>query len=138
MWFWKDRVPESLRKRLVSAHTRAIEFLRGWVSRKRKTSRLISFNGPYVLECLVRAGERASARRLIDRICEMQNADGSWSVYGAHRPTSFNTALCLKALLHAREAGIELAGSPYRGVSVNDCIRQARAAAARIAARLSG
>lgn len=32
-----------------------------------------------------------------------------------------------------RPAGIELAGSPYRGVSVNDCIKQARAAAARLA-----
>lgn len=37
----------------------------------------------------------------------------------------------------ARAAGIELAGSPYRGVSVNDCIRQARAAAARLAERLA-
>jgi len=36
----------------------------------------------------------------------------------------------------AAEAGIELAGSPYRGVSVNDCIKQARAAARRIAQRL--
>ena len=36
----------------------------------------------------------------------------------------------------AASAGIELAGSPYRGVSVNDCIRQARAAARRIAERL--
>jgi oxygen-dependent protoporphyrinogen oxidase len=36
----------------------------------------------------------------------------------------------------AGEAGIELAGSPYRGVSVNDCIKQARAAAARLAQRL--
>jgi len=36
----------------------------------------------------------------------------------------------------ARDAGIELAGSPYRGVSVNDCIKQARAAAARLAFRL--
>lgn len=34
------------------------------------------------------------------------------------------------------EAGIELAGSPYRGVSVNDCIKQARAAAQRLASRL--
>ena len=33
----------------------------------------------------------------------------------------------------ARAAGIELAGSPYHGVSVNDCIRQARSAAARLA-----
>ena len=36
----------------------------------------------------------------------------------------------------AREAGIELAGSPYRGVSVNDCIKQARAVASRLALRL--
>jgi len=36
----------------------------------------------------------------------------------------------------ASEAGIELAGSPYRGVSVNDCIKQARAAAARLAQRI--
>jgi len=36
----------------------------------------------------------------------------------------------------AGDAGIELAGSPYRGVSVNDCIKQARAAAARLAHRL--
>ena len=34
----------------------------------------------------------------------------------------------------ARGAGVELAGSPYRGVSVNDCIRQARAAALRLSA----
>ncbi len=34
-------------------------------------------------------------------------------------------------------AGLELAGSPYRGVSVNDCIKQARAAARRIARRLA-
>ncbi len=37
----------------------------------------------------------------------------------------------------ATAAGIELAGSPYRGVSVNDCIKQARAAAARLAGRFS-
>jgi oxygen-dependent protoporphyrinogen oxidase len=37
----------------------------------------------------------------------------------------------------ARQVGVELAGSPYRGVSVNDCIKQARAAANRIAQRLS-
>lgn len=36
----------------------------------------------------------------------------------------------------ARAAGLELAGSPLRGVSVNDCIRQARAAATRLATRL--
>ncbi len=36
----------------------------------------------------------------------------------------------------ARGAGVEIAGSPFRGVSVNDCIRQARAAASRIAQRL--
>ncbi len=34
-------------------------------------------------------------------------------------------------------AGLELAGSPYRGVSVNDCIKQARAAARRVAQRLA-
>jgi oxygen-dependent protoporphyrinogen oxidase len=33
-------------------------------------------------------------------------------------------------------AGLEIAGSPYRGVSVNDCIKQARGAAQRIARRL--
>lgn len=32
-----------------------------------------------------------------------------------------------------RPLGLDVAGSPYRGVSVNDCIRQARAAAARLA-----
>jgi oxygen-dependent protoporphyrinogen oxidase len=36
----------------------------------------------------------------------------------------------------AHDVGLELAGSPYRGVSVNDCITQARAAAGRIATRL--
>ena len=36
----------------------------------------------------------------------------------------------------ADAAGIELAGSPYRGVSVNDCVKQARAAATRVAKRL--
>jgi oxygen-dependent protoporphyrinogen oxidase len=38
----------------------------------------------------------------------------------------------------AEAVGIDLAGSPYRGVSVNDCIKQARAAAAKIAERLRG
>jgi oxygen-dependent protoporphyrinogen oxidase len=38
----------------------------------------------------------------------------------------------------ARAVGVEVAGSPYRGVSVNDCIKQARAAARRIAERLAG
>jgi len=33
----------------------------------------------------------------------------------------------------ARAVGVELAGSPYRGVSVNDCIKQARGAAQRLA-----
>ena len=33
----------------------------------------------------------------------------------------------------ASSVGIDLAGSPYRGVSVNDCIRQARQAASRLA-----
>jgi len=33
----------------------------------------------------------------------------------------------------ARGVGVELAGSPYRGVSVNDCIKQARGAALRLA-----
>jgi oxygen-dependent protoporphyrinogen oxidase len=37
----------------------------------------------------------------------------------------------------ARDAGIEVAGSTIRGVSVNDCIRQARMAAHRIAQRLT-
>jgi oxygen-dependent protoporphyrinogen oxidase len=37
----------------------------------------------------------------------------------------------------ARNAGIEVAGSTLRGVSVNDCIRQARTAARRIAERLA-
>ena len=37
----------------------------------------------------------------------------------------------------ARAAGLEVAGSPYRGVSVNDCITQARDAASRLARRLS-
>jgi len=36
----------------------------------------------------------------------------------------------------AAACGIELAGSALRGVSVNDCIRQGREAAARLAARL--
>jgi oxygen-dependent protoporphyrinogen oxidase len=35
-----------------------------------------------------------------------------------------------------RAAGLEIAGSSYRGVSVNDCIKQARKAAARLADRL--
>jgi oxygen-dependent protoporphyrinogen oxidase len=38
----------------------------------------------------------------------------------------------------AGSAGIELAGSSYRGVSVNDCIKSARSAAGRIANRLGG
>jgi len=38
----------------------------------------------------------------------------------------------------ARAAGIELTGSAYRGVSVNDCIRNARDVARRLAVRISG
>jgi oxygen-dependent protoporphyrinogen oxidase len=36
----------------------------------------------------------------------------------------------------AAAVGVELAGSPYRGVSVNDCIRSSRAAAGRLAERV--
>ena len=36
----------------------------------------------------------------------------------------------------AAAVDVELAGSPYRGVSVNDCIKQARAAARRLAGRV--
>jgi oxygen-dependent protoporphyrinogen oxidase len=35
-----------------------------------------------------------------------------------------------------QKVGIELAGSPYRGVSVNDCVKQARVAANRLAERI--
>lgn len=35
----------------------------------------------------------------------------------------------------AQAAGVEVAGSPYRGVSVNDCIRQARSVARRLMRR---
>jgi oxygen-dependent protoporphyrinogen oxidase len=40
------------------------------------------------------------------------------------------------AEIAAGAAGVELAGSSYRGVSVNDCIKQARSAAARLAERI--
>jgi uncharacterized protein YfaS (alpha-2-macroglobulin family) len=37
-----------------------------------------------------------------------QFADGNWSVYGPDRPTSFNTALAVMALVRARAAGLEV------------------------------
>ena len=41
--------------------------------------------------------------------CGEQNADGSWSVYGPQRPTSFNTAQGILALVAARKAGLSVA-----------------------------
>jgi oxygen-dependent protoporphyrinogen oxidase len=62
-----------------------------------------------------------------------------WIVRWAHGITQYTVGhlgRVAAAETAAAATGLELAGSPYRGVSVNDCIRQARAAARRIAQRL--
>jgi oxygen-dependent protoporphyrinogen oxidase len=65
--------------------------------------------------------------------------DRVWIVrweYGISQYTVGHLDRVVAAERASAEVGIELAGSPYRGVSVNDCIKQARAAAVRLADRI--
>ncbi len=67
------------------------------------------------------------------------SADRTWIVRHPAGITQYNLGHLarVEAIESAtRAADLEVTGSSYRGVSVNDCIRQARAAAGRLAERL--
>lgn len=103
---WMHQVEGEDRLALEEAHQSAIDWLIGY-SGKRQHG-LDSFNVPYVVPALVGAGEKAAVAGCVRRLVDDQQADGSWTVYGPKRPTSFNTALALIALHQARAAGVEV------------------------------
>jgi oxygen-dependent protoporphyrinogen oxidase len=83
------------------------------------------------------AAVRASLTRILGRDPE---PDRRWIVRwprGISQYTVGHLGRVAEAEGAVRSAGLEIAGSSYRGVSVNDCIKQARQAAGRLADRLS-
>ena len=101
---WKDKDPERLAN-TEAAIDRARKFLVEW-SKKKPRGTLGAFNHPYAIHGLLTLGEKEAAQRLADNVLTEQAADGTWSVYGSHRPTSFNTAQSILALVAARNAGL--------------------------------
>jgi hypothetical protein len=96
------------RFREAEARDRAVRWLSEW-TRSGKGG-LDAFNAPYVALALLRLKARDAAARAVSRVVAAQQRDGSWTVYGPDRPTSFNAALCLLALAKARESGLEVGG----------------------------
>ena len=92
----------ALAPRAREAAARARAFLVSWSGAPTPGSD--AFNNAYTLRTLVRLGELEAAARIVARIEQSQLPDGNWTVYHAARPASFNTALCVRALLAAREA----------------------------------
>jgi oxygen-dependent protoporphyrinogen oxidase len=83
----------------------------------------------------------AAVRASLDRILGHDpEPDRSWIVRwprGISQYTVGHLDRVAAAEDAVQTAGLEIAGSSYRGVSVNDCIKQARQAAGRLADRLS-
>lgn len=101
---WKD-VNSAKTAKAEAAVTRGREFLVNW-SKQPARGNLGAFNYPYAINALLKLGDTDAAQRLTDRIVSEQAADGNWSVYGPQRPTSFNTAQNILALVAARNAGL--------------------------------
>jgi hypothetical protein len=101
---WAAKLPAATKARAKEASRRAQAWLVEWSGREPNPA-TDPFHQPYVLLALARAGEQESVRRLVDRILELQQADGNWTVYGPDRPASFNTALNVMALSAAKRAG---------------------------------
>ncbi len=101
---WMGKDPER-KAETEAAVDRARKFLVNW-SRQKSRGLLGAFNHPYAIQALLQLGEKEAAQRLADKVLAEQAADGSWSVYGPNRPTSFNTAQSILAMVAAREAGL--------------------------------
>ena len=101
---WKDKDPQRKAK-TESAIDRARKFLVDW-SKVPPRGRLGAFNHPYAVQALLELDEKDAAQRLTDKILAEQAVDGSWSIYGPQRPTSFNTAQSILSLVAARKAGL--------------------------------
>lgn len=108
---WEPRANRKLRPRMTEAVSRARGFLRTYVENDRRApTRSAGFINPYTLHTLLREGDSVTAQKLVEHIQAGQDADGNWSVYGDHRPASFNTAQNVHALIAAREAGLLVDG----------------------------
>ena len=104
---WLPRLGAERKAAASDARAKAISWLKDW-SRRSKATRIDSFNHPYVLQTLLSAGELDTAKIVVARILELQEEDGSFTIYGAHRPTSFNTAQNLMALIGASNKGVSV------------------------------
>jgi hypothetical protein len=103
---WEGELPEPLAQRARAARELADRFLAGYARNGPPGGDV--FASPYVLEELLLAGEREAAEHMVARIVGQQLDTGCWTVYTPDRPASFNTALALLALVHARDAGLEV------------------------------
>lgn len=103
---WRKHLPQDVAQAAGRARDQALRYLAEWA--KRPNARNDAFNNPYALLCLARAKRRGPARDVVQRIAATQEADGNWTVYQAERPASFNTALCVIALVEAKEAGVQV------------------------------
>ena len=101
---WMEKDPQRIEK-AETAIDRARSFLVDW-SKQERGNTLGAFNHPYAIRALLALGETQAVQRLVDRVLREQAADGSWSVYGPQRPTSFNTAQAILALVESRDAGL--------------------------------
>lgn len=106
---WESHMPRAIRKRIAPTVERSVTFLQEYArTSSRASTRSAAFVNPYVLRTLLRMEETGSAQQIVEHIQTSQDEDGNWSVYGSHRPASFNTAQNVIALLEARQAGLEV------------------------------
>ena len=103
---WLTKLSASERRRAERSIDSALDWLANWG--KTRALGTDPFNAPYVLRTLVRHQRKDGAKLVIKKMLEGQLDDGNWSVYGKHRPASFNTAQCLIALVEAEKSGIEV------------------------------
>jgi hypothetical protein len=102
---WGAKLPAATKARAKDSGKRALAWLVEWCKREPNPA-TDPFHQPYVLLTLARLGEKKAVERLVARILQLQQQDGNWTVYGADRPASFNTALAVEALLAAKAAGV--------------------------------
>lgn len=103
-WMGKDA---GRKAKAEGAIERARKFMVDW-SKREPRGRLGAFNHPYAIHALLTLGEKEAVQRLVDKVLTEQAADGNWSVYGPQRPTSFNTAQNILALVAARKTGLSV------------------------------
>lgn len=121
---WRGRTAGARRERIDAALARIRQFLD---RRSHEPARRVdAFNDPYAVDFLLAAGDLEAAARFAARIEGLQQRDGSWSVYGPQRPTTFNTAQNTIALSRARAAGVAIdAGVLERGLDALAGMRRA-------------